>query len=97
MRSISQVAGTWQQSRKGLIGFRMSYCITMAEQLCPECGAALFYDSPTKRYACKGCGLYVTKDELVNIKDRLRRETDEYRKRKQQQSEYLEWWLSAKK
>jgi tRNA(Ile2) C34 agmatinyltransferase TiaS len=70
---------------------------TMPEQLCPECGATLFYDSPTKRYACKGCGLYVTKDELVNIKDKLRQGTDEYRKRKQQQSEYLEWWLSAKK
>jgi transcription initiation factor TFIIIB Brf1 subunit/transcription initiation factor TFIIB len=68
----------------------------MPEQSCPECGAAFFYDSATKRYACKGCGLYVTKDELMNIKDRQRAAPDEYRKRKQQQSEYLEWWLSAK-
>jgi ribosomal protein S27AE len=75
----------------------MALLFRMPEQLCPECGAALFYDSPTKRYACKGCGLYVTKDELVNIKDKLRQGMDEYRKRKQQQSEYLEWWLSAKK
>jgi ribosomal protein S27AE len=69
----------------------------MPEQLCPECGGSLFYDSPAKRYVCKGCGLYVTKDELLTIKDKLRAGGDEYKKRKQQQSEYLEWWLSAKK
>jgi uncharacterized Zn finger protein (UPF0148 family) len=69
----------------------------MPEQICPECGAVLFFDSPTRRYSCKGCGLYVTKDELDTIKDRLHREVDEQRKRRQQQSEYLEWWLSAKK
>ncbi len=69
----------------------------MPEQSCPECGGILFFDSPTKRYTCKSCGLYVTKDELMNIKDKLRNQVDEQRKRKQQQSEYLEWWLSAKK
>ena len=46
---------------------------------------------------CKGCGLYVTKDELVNMRDRLRKDTDETRKKRAQQSEYLEWWLSSKK
>jgi transcription initiation factor TFIIIB Brf1 subunit/transcription initiation factor TFIIB len=69
----------------------------MPEQICPECGGVLFYDSPAKRYVCRGCGLYVTKDELETIKDKLHREVDEQRKRRQQQSEYLEWWLSAKK
>jgi transcription initiation factor TFIIIB Brf1 subunit/transcription initiation factor TFIIB len=69
----------------------------MPEQSCPECGASLFYDSSTKRYACKGCGLYVTKDELVNIRDKLHNQMDETRKKRAQQSEYLEWWLSSKK
>jgi len=41
--------------------------------------------------------LYVTKDELVNMRDRLRKDLDENRKKKAQQSEYLEWWLSSKK
>ncbi|MHB8567467.1 MAG: hypothetical protein ACYC7D_09500 [Nitrososphaerales archaeon] len=67
------------------------------QQSCPECAATLFYDSPSRRYVCKGCGLYVTKDELVNIRDRQRKDLDENRKKKNQQSEYLEWWLSSKK
>ncbi len=67
------------------------------QQSCPECSATLFYDSPSRRYVCKGCGLYVTKDELVNIRDRQRKDLDEVRKKKNQQSEYLEWWLSSKK
>jgi ribosomal protein S27AE len=71
--------------------------IAMPEQSCPECGASLFYDTSTKRYACKGCGLYVTKDELVNIRDKLHNNMDESRKKRAQQSEYLEWWLSSKK
>ena len=41
--------------------------------------------------------MYVTKDELVNIRDKLHNGTDEYRKKRAQQSEYLEWWLSSKK
>ena len=41
--------------------------------------------------------MYVTKDELVNMRDRLRKDLDENRKKKAQQSEYLEWWLSSKK
>ena len=41
--------------------------------------------------------MYVTKDELVNMRDKLRRETDESRKKRSEQSEYLEWWLSSKK
>ncbi|MDG6996532.1 MAG: hypothetical protein JRN52_11465 [Nitrososphaerota archaeon] len=69
----------------------------MPEQSCPECGASLFFDSTAKRYVCKGCGLYVTRDELTNIRDKLRRETDESRKKRAEQSEYLEWWLSSKK
>ncbi|MDG6998642.1 MAG: hypothetical protein JRN15_05955 [Nitrososphaerota archaeon] len=69
----------------------------MPEQSCPECGASLFFDSTAKRYVCKGCGLYVTKDELVNMRDKLRRETDDNRKKRAEQSEYLEWWLSSKK
>jgi transcription initiation factor TFIIIB Brf1 subunit/transcription initiation factor TFIIB len=67
------------------------------EQSCPECSALLFFDSTTKRYVCKGCGLYLTKDELVNMRDKQRAQVDESRKKRDQQSEYLEWWLSSKK
>ncbi len=41
--------------------------------------------------------MYLTKDELVNMRDRLRKDLDENRKKKNQQNEYLEWWLSSKK
>jgi DNA-directed RNA polymerase subunit M/transcription elongation factor TFIIS len=70
----------------------------MSQQFCPECGGVLIYDISMKRYLCKSCGLYVTKDEIRDIKDRSRdREEDSYRKKSRQQDEYLSWWLGSKK
>jgi transcription initiation factor TFIIIB Brf1 subunit/transcription initiation factor TFIIB len=67
------------------------------QQYCPECGGVLFYDSPARRYACKSCGLYVTREEISDIRARIRNEQDELKRKRREQSEYLEWWLSAKK
>jgi DNA-directed RNA polymerase subunit M/transcription elongation factor TFIIS len=68
------------------------------DQFCPECGGALLFDTSTKRYACKSCGLYLTRDQLTDLRSRLRTpEDDERRKKSRQQSDYLEWWLSSKK
>lgn len=55
------------------------------------------YETSTKRYICTSCGLYLTKDELLDLKDKRRAELDEKRKKKQERNEYLEWWLSKKK
>ena len=72
----------------------------MSQQFCPECGGALFYDISVKRYLCKSCGLFVTKDEIRNLqdKDRENRYVDnDKRKKTREHSEYLDWWLSKKK
>lgn len=70
----------------------------MPEQYCPECGGKLLYENPVRRFVCKGCGLYVTRDELTDLREKAKVGTrDEQRSKKKQQGEYLEWWLSSKK
>lgn len=69
----------------------------MAGNYCPECGGVLFYDALARRYVCKSCGLYATKDELQEIRDRLKKDWGEERRRKRERSEYLDWWLTSKK
>jgi len=64
---------------------------------CPECGGLMRYNSITKRYVCKSCGLSLTHQELIELRDRLRPtfETSEERKRRERR-EYLKWWLKSK-
>ncbi len=70
----------------------------MSQQFCPECGGTLFYDIPMKRYLCRSCGLYVTKDEISDLRDKdRRREEDSGRQKTRKHEEYLEWWLGKKK
>ena len=56
------------------------------------------YIIATKHYVCKGCGLSVTNQELMELREKLRRSIepaeDEKEKRKK---EYLKWWFSKKK
>jgi len=69
----------------------------MSQQFCPECGGVLFYDIPMKRYLCKSCGLYVTKDEISNLKDKNRSRADNKdAKKSRDHDEYLDWWLKKK-
>ncbi len=58
---------------------------------CPECNGSLLYEVSTKHFICKNCGLYVTREQLDDIRDRLRP-----RKKGSKESEYLEWWMSKK-
>ncbi len=72
----------------------------MSQQSCPECGGILLYDISVKRYLCKSCGLFVTKDEIRDLEDKERDKRyneDGRRKKTREQSEYLDWWLSKKK
>jgi DNA-directed RNA polymerase subunit M/transcription elongation factor TFIIS len=69
----------------------------MAETFCPECGGIMIYDGSSRRYACRSCGLYVTKDEITELRERRRDEVSGDKKKRQEQSEYLDWWLSKKK
>ncbi len=65
---------------------------------CPECGGELHYETATKRYVCKSCGLSLTHQELMELRDRLRPEfRTEEEQRKEEKREYLKWWLSSKK
>jgi len=65
---------------------------------CPECGGELHYASATKRYVCKSCGLSLTHQELIELREKLRPtfETEE-EQREKERKEYLKWWLSKKK
>ena len=65
---------------------------------CPECGGEMHYMSATKHYTCKSCGLTLSHQELMEMRDRQRgREEPEEDERKKVRKEYLEWWLSKKK
>jgi tRNA(Ile2) C34 agmatinyltransferase TiaS len=65
---------------------------------CPECGGEMHYTPGTKRYACKSCGLSVTHQELIELREqnRPKSETDEEQHQRERR-EYLKWWLSNKK
>ncbi len=70
----------------------------MVDQYCPECGGLLLYDLASKRYSCKSCGLYLTREELSDMRYKMKVvPDDERRKRQRQQADYLDWWLSDKK
>ena len=48
--------------------------------------------------ACKNCGLFTSRDELVNLRDKIRdKKYDDYDKNSQRGNDYLQWWLSDKK
>ena len=65
---------------------------------CPECGGEMQYMLGTKQYVCKSCGLSVTQQELMELREKNRPDTDtgesEQEKRRK---EYLKWWLGKKK
>ena len=65
---------------------------------CPECGGEMHYEIATKHQVCKSCGLSVTQQELMELKEKLNppRESPE-EQRENRRNEYLKWWLSKKK
>jgi len=65
---------------------------------CPECGGELHYITVTKRYVCKSCGLTLTHQELIEMKQKLRPSVgSEEERRKRLHKEYLKWWFSKKR
>ena len=56
------------------------------------------YMIATKHYVCKSCGLSVTQQELMELKEKLRPNTESKEEEKQRHNkEYLKWYLSKKK
>jgi tRNA(Ile2) C34 agmatinyltransferase TiaS len=43
---------------------------------CPECGGEMQYMLGTKHYVCKSCGLSVTQQELMELREKNRPDTD---------------------
>ncbi len=74
-------------------------CVTTLDQVCPECKVGiLMYDAPTKRFACKNCGAFLTSDQLSDARTKAKTPIeDERRKRSRQHADYLEWWLDGNK
>ena len=63
---------------------------------CPECGGEMGYDPLLKRYICKSCGLSLTSQELMELRDKMHDNSDED-ERKKKRKEYLDWWTSRKR
>lgn len=56
------------------------------------------YMLSTKHYVCKSCGLSVTQQELMELREKLRPNIEsEEEERQKQKKEYLKWYLSKKK
>ena len=56
------------------------------------------YMIATKHYVCKSCGLSVTQQELVELREKNRPDQEsEESEEKRRKKEYLKWWLSKKK
>jgi len=56
------------------------------------------YMIATKHYVCKSCGLSVTQQELMELRDKLRPNIEsEEEERQRKKKEYLKWYLSKKK
>ena len=52
----------------------------------------------TKHYVCKSCGLSVTQQELMELREKLRPSVEsEEEERQKRKKEYLKWYLSKKK
>ncbi|MEO0251885.1 MAG: hypothetical protein ABIM44_06560 [candidate division WOR-3 bacterium] len=58
----------------------------------------MLYISRVKQYVCKDCGLSLTLQEIIEIREKSKssHESNEDEKRKIRK-EYLEWWLSKKR
>jgi tRNA(Ile2) C34 agmatinyltransferase TiaS len=46
---------------------------------CPECGGEMQYMISTKHYVCKSCGLSVTQQELIELREKLRPKSETQR------------------
>ncbi len=56
------------------------------------------YMIETKHYVCKSCGLSVTQQELVELREKLKpNEESAEEAQDRRKKEYLKWYLSKKK
>ncbi len=63
-------------------------------ELYDEIEMPMKFDPITKHFICKRCGLYATREQVEDIRERLNRKE---RTRQDHQYEYLDWWQKSKK
>ena len=65
---------------------------------CPECGGEMQYFIANKNHVCKSCGLSVTQQELMELREKLRINVEpKEEERDRQKKEYLKWYLGKKR
>jgi hypothetical protein len=58
----------------------------------------MVYDAMSKRFSCKSCGLFLTREQLSELRFKLKNNsTDDTRQKARHQADYLDWWLKDKK
>ena len=56
------------------------------------------YIIATKHFVCQSCGLSVTQQELIELREKLKSPVEGGEEEKEKRrKEYLKWWLSKKK
>jgi len=64
---------------------------------CPDCHAEMSYDPKFKKFVCKHCGLTLTYQEYMELRDKNRSDDEsDADKKKRKHDEYLKWWLTKK-
>jgi hypothetical protein len=62
---------------------------------CPECGGELKFDSTSKNFICRSCGLFASREKIDELRDKTEKEFTY--KKKQLHDDYLDWWQTSKK
>ena len=63
-------------------------------QLLDEVEVLMKFDPVTKHFICKRCGLYATREQVGDIRERINRKEST---REDKQYDYLSWWQKSKK
>jgi hypothetical protein len=62
---------------------------------CPECGGNLEFDSISKNFICKSCGLFASREKIDELRDKA--EEASIDKKSRTHDAYLEWWQTSKR
>jgi DNA-directed RNA polymerase subunit M/transcription elongation factor TFIIS len=62
---------------------------------CPECGGELKFDSASKNFICRSCGLFASREKIDELRDKMEKDSDY--KKKRLHDDYLDWWQTSKK
>jgi hypothetical protein len=64
------------------------------QKVIEEIEVPMKFDPVTKHFICKRCGLYATREQVGDIRDRINRRDPT---REDKQYDYLDWWQKSKK